>query len=161
MASAPNLSIQKTNIEWRVVNNQFSALDKFQELWPNISDLRFVSQKLGADAMNLLGPLINITLWVNVFMELSTTVAAERGHRIIELGGVELVDRRYSGRQFHKYINPERDIDEGAQEVHGISAEFLADKPKIADVWPQFLEFIQGAELIIHNAPFDIGFLNA
>ena len=71
-----NFSIQKTNIEWRVVNNQFSALDKFQELWPNISDLRFVSQKLGADAMNLLGPLINITLWVNVFMELSTAVAA-------------------------------------------------------------------------------------
>ena len=91
----------------------------------------------------------------------TTGLEAERGHRIIELGGVELVDRRYSGRQFHKYINPERDIDEGAQEVHGISAEFLADKPKIADVWPQFLEFIQGAELIIHNAPFDIGFLNA
>ena len=71
-----NFSIQKTNIEWRVVNNQFSALDKFQELWPNISDLRLVSQKLGADAMNLLGPLINITLWVDVFMELSTAVAA-------------------------------------------------------------------------------------
>ena len=79
----------------------------------------------------------------------TTGLEAERGHRIIEIGGVELVDRRYSGRQFHKYINPERDIDEGAQEVHGISAEFLADKPKIADVWPQFLEFIQGAELML------------
>ena len=91
----------------------------------------------------------------------TTGLEAERGHRIIEIGGVELVDRRHSGKQFHKYINPGRDIDEGAQEVHGISAEFLADKPRIADVWPEFLEFIRGAELVIHNAPFDVGFLDA
>lgn len=91
----------------------------------------------------------------------TTGLEAERGHRIIEIGGVELVDRRHSGKQFHKYINPGRDIDEGAQEVHGISVEFLADKPRIADVWPEFLEFIRGAELVIHNAPFDVGFLDA
>lgn len=91
----------------------------------------------------------------------TTGLEAERGHRIIEIGGVELVDRRYSGKQFHKYINPERDIDEGAQEVHGITAEFLADKPRIADIWAEFIEFIAGAELVIHNAPFDVGFLDA
>lgn len=91
----------------------------------------------------------------------TTGLEAERGHRIIEIGAVELVDRRHSGKQFHKYINPEREIDEGAQEVHGISAEFLADKPRIADIWPDFLQFIDGAELIIHNAPFDVGFLDA
>ena len=91
----------------------------------------------------------------------TTGLEAERGHRIIEIGAVELVDRRHSGKQFHKYINPDREIDEGAQEVHGISAEFLADKPRIADIWPEFLQFIDGAELIIHNAPFDVGFLDA
>jgi DNA polymerase-3 subunit epsilon len=72
-----------------------------------------------------------------------------------------MVDRRLTGHHLHKYINPEREIDEGAQAVHGISLEFLADKPKFADIVDEFLEFINGAELIIHNAPFDIGFLNA
>ena len=91
----------------------------------------------------------------------TTGLETERGHRIIEIGAVELLDRRHSGRRFHKYVNPQRDIDEGAQEVHGISAEFLEDKPRIGDIWTEFLEFIEGAELIIHNAPFDIGFLNA
>ncbi len=91
----------------------------------------------------------------------TTGLETERGHRIIEIGAVELLDRRHSGRRFHKYVNPQRDIDEGAQEVHGISAEFLEDKPRIGDIWTEFLEFIDGAELIIHNAPFDIGFLNA
>ena len=91
----------------------------------------------------------------------TTGLETERGHRIIEIGAVELLDRRHSGRCFHKYVNPQRDIDEGAQEVHGISAEFLEDKPRIGDIWTEFLEFINGAELIIHNAPFDIGFLNA
>ena len=91
----------------------------------------------------------------------TTGLETERGHRIIEIGAVELVDRRLTGRRFHKYVNPQRDIDEGAQEVHGISAEFLEDKPRIADIWPEFLEFISDAELVIHNAPFDVGFLNA
>ena len=91
----------------------------------------------------------------------TTGLETERGHRIIEIGAVELLDRRHSGKRFHKYVNPQRDIDEGAQEVHGISADFLEDKPRIGDIWTEFLEFIDGAELIIHNAPFDIGFLNA
>ena len=82
------------------------------------------------------------------------------GHRIIEIGCVELVNRRLTGRNFHKYINPEREIDDGAQEVHGITQEFLADKPRFKDIWEEFWEFLQGDELIIHNAPFDIAFLN-
>jgi DNA polymerase III subunit epsilon len=82
------------------------------------------------------------------------------GHRVIEIGCVELVDRRLSGRHFHQYLNPERDIEDGALEVHGISDEFLADKPVFADVVDEFLAFIDGAELIIHNAPFDLGFLD-
>ena len=83
------------------------------------------------------------------------------GHRIIEIGCVELVDRRLSGKHFHQYVNPERDIEDGALEVHGISREFLLDKPVFADVVEELLEFVAGAELIIHNAPFDIGFLDA
>jgi len=83
------------------------------------------------------------------------------GHRVIEIGCVELVDRRLSGQHFHQYLNPERDIEDGALEVHGISREFLLDKPVFADVVEEFLAFIKGAELIIHNAPFDIGFLDA
>ena len=82
------------------------------------------------------------------------------GHRVIEIGCVELVNRRLTGRNFHKYINPEREIDDGAQEVHGITQDFLADKPCFKDIWEEFWEFLQGDELIIHNAPFDIGFLN-
>ncbi|RPH94718.1 MAG: DNA polymerase III subunit epsilon [Lysobacterales bacterium] len=83
------------------------------------------------------------------------------GHRVIEIGCVELVDRRLSGQHFHQYLNPERDIEDGALEVHGISREFLADKPVFADVVEEFLAFIEGAELIIHNAPFDLNFLDA
>ena len=83
------------------------------------------------------------------------------GHRVIEIGCVELIDRRLSGQHFHQYLNPERDIEDGALEVHGISREFLQDKPVFADVVDEFLEFVQGAELIIHNAPFDLGFLDA
>ena len=90
----------------------------------------------------------------------TTGLETERGHRIVEIGAVELVDRRLSGRRFHKYVNPQRDIDEGAQEVHGISSEFLEDKPRIGEIWSEFLEFIDGAELIIHNAPFDVGFMD-
>ena len=82
------------------------------------------------------------------------------GHRVIEIAAVEMVNRRFTDRHYHQYINPERDIDAGAIEVHGITAEFLADKPKFIDVAKDFLEFIAGAELIIHNAAFDLGFLN-
>lgn len=77
------------------------------------------------------------------------------------MAGVEVVNRRLTNRHFHQYINPDREIDEGAQAVHGISSEFLADKPRFADIVDSFLDFIDGAELVIHNAPFDVGFLNA
>jgi len=82
------------------------------------------------------------------------------GDRIIEVAGVEMVDRKLTGRHFHRYINPEREIDAGAQAVHGISIEFLADKPKFADIMDELADFIQGGELVIHNASFDVGFLN-
>ncbi len=91
----------------------------------------------------------------------TTGLEPEQGHRVIEIGAVELRNRRLSGRHFHKYLNPEREIDEGAQEVHGLSAEFLADKPRFADVAEEFVEFVSGAELVIHNAPFDLAFLNS
>ena len=91
----------------------------------------------------------------------TTGLDPRHGHRIIEVAGIEMANRRLTGRHLHKYINPEREIDEGAAAVHGITREFLADKPKFADIADEFLEFINGAELIIHNAPFDIGFLNA
>jgi DNA polymerase-3 subunit epsilon len=81
-------------------------------------------------------------------------------HRVIEIGCVELIDRRLSGKRFHQYINPERESEDGALEVHGISREFLQDKPVFAEVVQDLLAFIEGAELIIHNAPFDIGFLD-
>ena len=83
------------------------------------------------------------------------------GHRIIEIGALELIDRRLTGRQFHRYLNPERAVDAGALEVHGLDDEFLADQPRFAEVVKEFLDFIRDAELIIHNAPFDIGFLDA
>ena len=82
------------------------------------------------------------------------------GHRIIEIAAVEIVNRRFTDKHYHQYVNPEREIDTGALEVHGISAEFLADKPKFRDVAREMLEFIEGAELIIHNAPFDVAFLD-
>ncbi len=91
----------------------------------------------------------------------TTGLDPRQGHRIIEVACIEMVNRRLTGRQLHKYIHPEREIDEGAAAVHGITLEFLADKPKFVDVVDEFLEFINGAELIIHNAQFDIGFLNA
>lgn len=90
----------------------------------------------------------------------TTGLEPQQGHRVIEIGAVELIDRRLTGSHFHQYINPERDIEDGALEVHGISREFLLDKPVFADIAPDFLEFIEGAELLIHNAPFDIGFLD-
>lgn len=92
----------------------------------------------------------------------TTGLEAQHGHRVIEIGCVELLNRRLTGNTFHRYINPERPVDEGAVEVHGLTDEFLADKPRYADIVEEFVEFIRGAdELIIHNAPFDVGFLNA
>ena len=97
-----------------------------------------------------------------IFLDTETTgLEHKQGHRIIEVAGVEMVNRRLTNRHFHRYINPERAIDEGAQAVHGISLEFLADKPKFAAIAAEFLDFIRGAELVIHNAAFDVGFLNA
>lgn len=90
----------------------------------------------------------------------TTGLEPAEGHRIIEVGCIELDKRRPTGRRFHQYLQPDRPIDDGAVEVHGITNEFLADKPRFADVAEDFLDFVRGAELIIHNAPFDVGFLN-
>lgn len=96
-----------------------------------------------------------------IFLDTETTgLYPDQGHRIIEIAAVEIFNRRPTQRHFHIYINPEREIDPGAQEVHGISLEFLQDKPLFAQVAEEFIEFIRGSELIIHNAPFDVGFLN-
>jgi DNA polymerase-3 subunit epsilon len=91
----------------------------------------------------------------------TTGLEAQRGHRIIEIGCVELVQRRPTGRTYHTYLNPERRIDEGARAVTGIEDDFLLDKPRFADVAEEFLQFIEGAEVIAHNAAFDVGFLDA
>ena len=91
----------------------------------------------------------------------TTGLEPAEGHRIIEIGCLELVNRRLTGRKFHQYLNPEREIDRAAEDVHGLSSAFLADKPRFADVAAEFLEFVQGAELVIHNAAFDLGFLDA
>jgi DNA polymerase-3 subunit epsilon len=90
----------------------------------------------------------------------TTGLSPENGDRIIEIGCVELLNRKLSGNNLHFYVNPERDSDEGALRVHGISNEFLRDKPKFAAIATELLDYLRGAELIIHNAPFDIGFLN-
>jgi DNA polymerase III subunit epsilon len=91
----------------------------------------------------------------------TTGLEPSQGHRIIEIGAVEMLNRRLTGNRFHQYLNPEREIDAGAIEVHGITNEMLADKPKFADIAADFLAFVQGAELVIHNAPFDTGFINS
>ena len=97
-----------------------------------------------------------------VFLDTETTgLYTAQGHRIIEIAAVETVNRRVTDKHFHVYLNPDREIDEAAQEVHGITLEFLQDKPKFEEVVNDFLDFVDGAELIIHNAPFDVGFLNA
>jgi len=90
----------------------------------------------------------------------TTGLETSLGHRIIEIGCVEVVNRRLTGNHYHQYINPEREIDSGSFEVHGISNQFLADKPVFASVVDEFMAFIDGAELVIHNAPFDVGFIN-
>jgi DNA polymerase-3 subunit epsilon len=91
----------------------------------------------------------------------TTGLSWEKGNRVVEIGCVELVERRPTGRTFQRYLNPECDFEPGAQEVTGLTREFLADKPKFAEVVEEFLEFVDGAELVIHNAAFDIGFLDA
>ena len=91
----------------------------------------------------------------------TTGLEVNQGHRIIEIGCVEMVNRRITGRHYHQYIHPQRDIDAGAMEVHGITLEFLAGKPIFEEVATEFAQFVEGAELIIHNAPFDVGFIDA
>jgi DNA polymerase-3 subunit epsilon len=91
----------------------------------------------------------------------TTGLNPRSGDRIIEIGCVELVNRRLTGNNFHSYINPERDSEEGALAVHGLTTEFLADKPKFAEIADELRDYISGAEIIIHNAPFDVGFLDA
>ena len=90
----------------------------------------------------------------------TTGLEVEAGHRILEIGCVEIIGRCLTRRHFHHYINPRRDIDEGALEVHGITSEFLKDKPVFEEIWEGFLEFVNGAELIMHNAVFDTQFIN-
>jgi DNA polymerase III subunit epsilon len=96
-----------------------------------------------------------------IFLDTETTgLDPAQGHRVIELAAVEVVNRRFTGNRYHSYLNPDREIDAGAQAVHGISNERLQGEPHFADIAREFLDFIAGAELVIHNAPFDIGFLD-
>lgn len=90
----------------------------------------------------------------------TTGISPKSGHRVVELACVELIDGKKTGLHFHHYLNPEREIDFAALQVHGLSLEFLSDKPKFAEIVDSFLEFVRGSELVIHNAPFDMGFLN-
>lgn len=91
----------------------------------------------------------------------TTGLELSDGHRVIEIGCIELVHRRPSGRNWHRYLRPEREVEPGALAVHGITNEFLASQPLFGEVAAEFLEFIDGAELVIHNAPFDVGFLDS
>jgi DNA polymerase-3 subunit epsilon len=90
----------------------------------------------------------------------TTGLEPSQGHKIIEIGCVEMINRRLTGNNYHQYLQPDREIDEGAQAVHGISNKFLADKPRFIDIVKDFIEYLDGAELIIHNAPFDVGFID-
>jgi DNA polymerase-3 subunit epsilon len=97
-----------------------------------------------------------------IFLDTETTgLSPAQGHRVIEVAAVETINRRPTGNHFHEYVNPEREIDQAAQEVHGITQEFLQDKPLFEAIAEDFLQFVSGAELIMHNAPFDVGFLNS
>jgi DNA polymerase III subunit epsilon len=91
----------------------------------------------------------------------TTGLEPKHGHRIIEIGCVEIINRRKTDNHYHQFLNPEREIDDGAFNVHGISNEFLSDKPRFADIAQEFIDFVRDSELIIHNAPFDVGFINA
>jgi len=90
----------------------------------------------------------------------TTGLEPSQGHKIIEIGCVEMIDRKLTGNHFHVYINPQREVEEGAIEVHGITNEFLQDKPLFKDIAQDFIDYVKDSELVIHNAPFDIGFLN-
>ena len=90
----------------------------------------------------------------------TTGIDPKQGHRIIEIGCVELVDRKLTHQHYHQYIHPEREVEQEAIDVHGITNEFLTDKPKFAEIVNAFMTFVTGAELVIHNAPFDVGFIN-
>ncbi len=96
-----------------------------------------------------------------IFDTETTGLEPEQGHRIIEIGAIEIVNRRRTGRQFHRYLCPEREIDPGAVQVHGLTTEFLSGQPRFADIFDELREFVAGAELIIHNAPFDVAFMDA
>jgi DNA polymerase-3 subunit epsilon len=96
-----------------------------------------------------------------IFLDTETTgLSPHEGDRVVEIGCVELLNRKLTGNNLHLYLNPERDSHEEALRVHGLTTEFLSDKPKFAEVMAQFLDYVEGAEIIIHNAPFDVGFLN-
>ena len=90
----------------------------------------------------------------------TTGLDPKSGHRIIEIGCIELINRKFTGEQFHVYLNPDRDSDEAALEVHGLTTEFLSDKPRFKDIYQDFLDFIDQSELLIHNAEFDVKFLD-
>jgi DNA polymerase-3 subunit epsilon len=90
----------------------------------------------------------------------TTGLEPSQGHRIIEIGCVELINRRLTGNNYHQYLQPDREIDEGALQVHGISNEFLKDKPRFNDIVDDLMNYLKDAELVIHNAPFDVGFIN-
>jgi DNA polymerase III subunit epsilon len=106
----------------------------------------------------MLSPVVSNRI---VVLDTETTgLNPQDGHRIIEIGCVELINRRLTGNRFHVYLNPDRNIDQGAIDVHGITNQFLEDKPRFADILDDFIAFIKGAELVIHNAPFDVGFIN-
>jgi len=97
----------------------------------------------------------------HIILDTETTGLNPRsGNRIIEIGCVEMLNRQLTGNDFHRYLNPDRDSEEGALAVHGLTTEFLNDKPRFTEIAAEFLDYIAGAEIIIHNAPFDIGFLD-
>lgn len=97
-----------------------------------------------------------------IFLDTETTgLYPDQGHRVIEIAAIETLNRRPTGNHFHKYLNPQREIDLAAQEVHGITLEFLQDKPLFDEIAVEFIQFVKDSELIIHNAPFDVGFLNS
>jgi len=97
-----------------------------------------------------------------IFLDTETTgLYPDQGHRVIEIAAIETINRRPTGNHFHQYLNPEREIDAAAQEVHGITLEFLQDKPLFEAIADDFIHFVKDSELIIHNAPFDVGFLNS
>ena len=96
-----------------------------------------------------------------IFLDTETTgLESKLGHRIVEIAAVEMLNRKLTGKRFHNYLNPEREVEAGALQVHGLTNDFLQEKPRFLDVTSELLEFIDGAELIMHNAPFDVGFLN-